>query len=198
MIEKPKVVVHKERSVHTYSELWHASRCVLESGLEQPKGSTWQFLSSIVLTAFTLEAYLNHVGARTFDCWKHLDRLSPLSKLELLCETLGVKFEDGPGARPLQTVAKLLDFRNTIAHGRSEEIKGKPEVRLADDRLDAYLGQQPLTSWERPIQNADFALRAREDVEAVLTKLQEARTDEKEYLFTFGMGAHGATLINQS
>lgn len=198
MIDKPKVVVHKERSVHTYSELWHASHCVLESGLEQPKGSTWQFLSSIVLTAFAFEAYLNHVGPKTIECWEHLDRLPPWSKFELLCETLEVKFPEGSGVRPLQTIAKLLDFRNTIAHGRSVEIKSKPKVRLADDRLDAYLEQQPLTDWERLIQNSDFAQRAREDVEAVLTKLQEARTDDKEYLFMFGMGVHGATLIERS
>lgn len=197
MTTKPKVVVQKERTVHTYSELWHASRCVLESGLERPKGSTWQFLSSIVLTAFSFEAYLNHVGPKTIECWEHLDRLPPWSKFELLCETLGVKFEEGTGARPLQTIAKLLDFRNTMAHGRSEEIKSKPEERLADNRLDSHLGQHPLTNWERLVQNSDFAQRARDDVEAVLTKLQEARTDKKEHLFTFGMGLHGATLIEK-
>lgn len=197
MTGKPKVVIHKERTVHTYSELWHASHCVLESGLEQPKGSTWQFLSSIILTAFAFEAYLNHVGPGTIACWKQLDRLPPWSKFELLCEALNVKFQEGSGVRPLQTVAKLLDFRNTIAHGRSVEIKSKPEVRLADDRLDAYLGQQPLTNWEQLIQNSDFAQRVREDVEAVLTKLQETRTDKKEHLFTFGMGLHEATLIER-
>lgn len=198
MTDKPKVVVHKERSVYTYSELWRASNSVLVSGLEQPKGSPCQFLSSIILTAFTFEAYLNHVGSRTVECWEHLDRLPPWSKFELLCETLNVKFQEGAGARPLQTVTKLLDFRNTIAHGRSVEIKNKPEVRLADDRLDAYLGQQPLTDWERLVQNSDFALRVREDVEAVLTKLQEARNDEKEHLFTSGTGYHRATLIERS
>ena len=137
-----KVVVKKERTVHAYAELWHASSCVLNAGIAIPTGSSWQFLSSAVLTAFTFEAYLNHVGSRTIACWSQLDRLPPWSKFELLCETLGVTFSTGVGSRPLQTVVKLLDFRNTIAHGRSVQLKSKPELRDADERLDHYLGQR--------------------------------------------------------
>lgn len=195
MKKPPKVLVHKQRTVHTYSELWPASRCVLESGLNEPKGSAWQFLSSAVLTAFTFEAYLNHVGFRTIEYWYQLERLPPWSKFELLCETLGVNFPEGLGARPLQTIAKLLNFRNTIAHGRSAEIKAKPEVRVANDGLDSYLGVRPITDWERLIQDQTFAKRAQKDVKAVLTKLHEARKDEKEGLFTFGIGSHSASFV---
>lgn len=195
-MERPqKVVAEKERTVHTYAELWHASHRVLEAGVQQPKGSSWQFLSSAVLTAFAFEAYLNHVGVRTIECWEQLDRLPPWSKFELLCETLGVKFPDGSGARPLQTIAKLLNFRNTIAHGRSLEIKAKPVLRDPDDRLDAYLGERPLSDWERLIQTSDFAIRAREDVQVVLERLHEGRRDNKEGLFAFGLGMHGARLV---
>lgn len=196
-MERPrKVVVKKERSVHTYAELWHASRCILNAGAEQPKASSWQFLSSAMLTAFAFEAYLNHVGPRTIECWEQLDRLPPWSKFKLLCETLGVKFPDGPGARPLLTIVKLLDFRNTIAHGRSMEIKAKPVLRDVNEQLDAYLGERPLTDWERLIQTSDFATRAREDVQAAIELLHEGRKDNKERLFTFGLGSHGATLVD--
>jgi len=195
MAKPRKVVVNKEQAVHTYSELWHASQCVLNSGVEQPKGSSWQFLSSAVLTAFTFEAYLNHVGPRTIECWEQLDRLPPWSKFELLCETLNVKFPNGLGARPLQTIVKLLDFRNTIAHGRSLEIKTKVH-RDVNEQLDTYLGERPLTDWEQLIQTSNFAIRAREDVQAALEVLHEARLDNKESLFTFGFGFHGATLAD--
>lgn len=197
-MERPrKVVVKKERSVHTYAELWHASSCVLNSGVEQPSGSSWQFLSSIVLTAFAFEAYLNHVGPRTIECWEQLERLPPWSKFELLCETLDVKFPDGLGERPLQTIVKLLDFRNTIAHGRSLEIKTKPVLRDANEQLDTHLGERPLAEWERVIQTSDFAARAREDVQAALEFLHKARIDDdKEGLFTLGFGCHSATLAD--
>ena len=193
-----KVIVKKERAVHTYAELWHASGCVLKSGIEEPIGSSWQFSSSALLTAFAFEAYLNHVGSRTIACWAQLDRLPPWSKFELLCETLGVKYSKGAGSRPLQTVAKLLDFRNTIAHGRSVELKSKPELRDADERLDQYLAQRLRTGWEELIQTKDFAQRARDDVETVLASLHAARSDKKEGLFTFGLGFHRATTVTKS
>jgi len=175
-----------------YAKLWHASRCVLEAGVAQPQGSSWQFLSSAVLAAFSFEAYLNHVGPRTLACWQQLERLPPWSKFELLCEKLCVTFPDGPGKRSLQTVAKLLDFRNAMAHGRSTEIKTKPESRDANEKLDAYLGEKPLVDWERLIHTDAFATQARADVQAVLEKLHEARKDEKEGLFVLGMGRHRA------
>lgn len=192
MAKPPKALVSKERTIHTYSELWHASRCVLQKGVEEPKGSSWQFLSSAVLTAFAFEAYLNHVGPTVLSCWSQLERLPPWAKFELLCETLDVKFPDGPGKRPLQTVVKLLEFRNTMAHGRTEKIKPKDEKRDINEKLDAYLGERPLAHWERLIKTDSFAKQARDDVEAVLTKLHETRPEAKEHLFTFGIGLHSA------
>lgn len=137
------------------------------------------------------------MGPRIIECWSQIDRLPPWSKFELLCEILGVQFPKGPGARPLQTVKKLLAFRNALAHGRSLDIKAKPEIRNADHRLDTDLGIPPLTNWERLIQTSEFAERAREDVQAVLERLHERRKDKKEALFTFGIGLHGATLVEE-
>lgn len=176
-----------------YSEMWHASDCVLKAGLAEPRGSTWQFLSSTLLTAFAFEAYLNHVGPTVFSCWEELERLPPWSKFELLCETLGVQFPNGRGMRPLQTIVELLEFRNTMAHGRILEIKPKAELRDINDKLDAYLGELPLAHWEHLVNSSAFAQKARADVQKVLEKLHTARPDPKEVLFTFGIGKHSAT-----
>ncbi|WP_137936572.1 hypothetical protein [Chitinivorax sp. B] len=194
MKKPPKAVVVKERTVHTYSELWHASDCVLERGVEEPKGSTWQFLSSVILTAFSFEAYLNHVGPVVFECWPELERLSPWGKLELICETLKVDFPEGQGKRPLQTVIKLLSFRNTMAHGRSQELRPKQVLRDINDGLDNFLGEIPLTDWERLIKDSTFVNQVREDVKAVLEKIHSARPEPKELLFSFGHGVHSAEL----
>lgn len=182
--------------MHTYAELWHASDCVLSAGIDNPKGAAWQFLSSAVLTAFAFEAYLNHVGAVTFSCWEQLNRLSPWAKLDLLSEKLGVSFAEGAGARPLQTIAKLLNFRNTMAHGRSAEIEAKPITRTTENYQSAY-HEELLTDWEHLVQTEAFAKLAREDARTVLQKLHEARHDEKEHLFTFGTGLYGATLVEE-
>jgi hypothetical protein len=191
-----KVVVTKQRTVHTYSELWHASDCLLDAGVENPEGSSWQFLSSLMLTAFTFEAYLNHVGAVTFKCWADIDQLPPRSKLQLLCEALGVEFSEGYGARPLQTISNLLNFRNTLAHGRSIELQSKPLLRTTENYHVAYR-EELLTDWEGLIRDKDFAVRAREDVRAVLERIHDARQGDKEHLFTFGLGLHGASIVHE-
>lgn len=194
MVRPPKVVVNKKVTINMYSELWHASGCVLETGLHQRKGSSWQFLSSAVLSAFAFEAYLNHVGVQVFDCWEGPERLPPMSKFELLCETLKIKFSEGKGLRPLQTIAQLMDFRNTMAHGRTETIAIAPKLRDVNKALDQRLGEIPLARWQTLIQTPEFAQKVRKDVEAVLTRLHEARPDPKEALFTFGMAEHSATM----
>ena len=195
MTRPAKALVTKERDLYTYSELWHASECMLKYGIENPQGSSWKFLSSIVLTAFSFEAYLNHVGVRAIKSWSQLERLPPWSKFELLCETLNVNFSTDKSKRPLQTIQQLLSFRNTIAHGSTEKLEPKPEIRDVNDQLDHYIGERPLAHWESLIQTKDFAERTRVDTEEVLEQIHEARKDDKEHLFTFGMGIHGATLI---
>ena len=187
-----KALVTKERTVHTYSELWHASSCVLEAGRRDPKGSSWQFLSSAMLTAFAFEAYLNHAGSRAISCWESLERLPPISKLDLLREVMKVDSLGGKNKRPLQTVHELFEFRSAIAHGKTEAVRQEPRRRDVNVHLDDYLGQRPTTRWERLIKTDAFAQRAREDSEAVLKVLHAARPEPKEALFTFGIGVHSA------
>lgn len=194
MTKPRKATVTKKRQLYMYSEMWHASDCVLKAGLADPQGSTWQFLSSAVLTAFAFEAYLNHVGPTVFGCWDELERLPPWGKFELLCERLCVDFPGGKGGLPLQTVVELLEFRNTMAHGRSDELRPKPELRDVNDKLDVYLGELPLAHWERLVKDSKFAERARRDVQKVLEKLHVARPSPKEGLFSFGIGSHSATI----
>ena len=80
-----------------------------------------------------------------------------------------------------------------MAHGRSEELKSIAIVKFHPER-DPF-ATSPMTNWEQLIKDdGEFAKRAREDVEAVLNKLHEKRTDEKEDLFSYGMGHHSAVL----
>lgn len=192
MAKKLDVRVERSRSIYTYAELWHASDCVLQTGCREPRASSYQFLSSAILTAFTFEAYLNHAGERTLSFWKELDRIRTFDKLEVLRDALDVT-PWKPGERPLQTIKKLFDLRNALAHGRSNRFK---DTRFSGGQdYDALLGEKLLTDWEQLIQTSEFATRAREDVKAVLTTLHEARRDDKELLFGFGESSGMASLV---
>ena len=142
-----------------------------------------------------MEAYLNHVGAKTIDQWDVHDRLAPIEKLEVLAVHLGVKFPNGTGARPLQTITKLFKFRNTIAHGRTQELRPDP-VRLTTENYRKAYDAELMADWEKLIQNSQFATRVLEDVKCVIARIHEARQDEKEEIFSFGLASNSATLAS--
>jgi hypothetical protein len=143
---------------------------------------------------FCIEAYLNHAGAATFRCGLILIDCRLGRSSNCFAKNCTFHSPEGTGAQPLQTVATLFNFRNTLAHGRSQELMAKPVLRTTEDYYSAYQ-EQLLTDWEALIQTEDFAARARDDVRSVLERLHAGRRDEKEYLFTFGIGLHGASLV---
>jgi hypothetical protein len=193
MRSKRKVAVDKEREVKTYAEMWHTSRCLLEKGLEDPKGSFHQFMASLVFTAFTLEAYLNHIGPKVFRCWEDLERLGPREKLNVIAERFQVDINYGK--RPWQVMGQLFGFRNDIAHGKSEVVKISSVVPIhkhSDDRV----GDFARTGWEKYC-TGENARKAREDVEKIVHAIYEAGGFEHDYPFTSGFQLGSATLIDE-
>jgi hypothetical protein len=188
-----KIDVTKVRTVHTYSELWHASGSVLAAGEREMRGSSWQFLSSAVLTAFTFEAYLNHVGAIIISSWVEKERKPVMAKFNLLCKALKVAFPHTKDQRPIKTLAEFFEFRNTLAHGKSEVLGPEFTTLETNEKLDDFLGLRLLLKWESLIQTSEFARLAREDVSTILSVLHAARPLPKEGLFVFGLGTSSAT-----
>lgn len=76
MIDKRRLRISKSRELTTYGEMWRTSYWIMEQAEREPEGSYFQIMPSLVFTAFTLEAYLNHVGSHIFGCWDGLEHLS--------------------------------------------------------------------------------------------------------------------------
>jgi hypothetical protein len=186
-----RVRISRSREVRTYSELWHASRVLADMSTEQEKGSMWTSLSSILLTTFTLEAYFNHVGPKLFKSWNDLEALSPRAKLEVLMEKIGLNLPRGKD--PIQTVDKLVRFRNTLAHGKTHTLKPKDELHSPTANIDKILGNRPMTDWEN-LCTPEFAAHARKHVESLVHKIHAAAQIKGEYPFIHGIGMHSAGL----
>lgn len=189
-----QVVITKERTIHTYAELWQGAGFCLQMGQMQEQGRQWFFLSSALLTAFSFEAYLNHVGPELMkSSWADLERLSPIGKLKVLAEARSVALPES-GARPMQTVVELFKLRNTVAHGRSSELLYQPTIKTTQNYANELL-EPLLADWERLARSGEFATRARADVEAVMMIIQTIRPESAENLFTTGTGVGSASPI---
>jgi hypothetical protein len=188
-----RVLTEKEREVRTYAEMWHTSWCLLKKGQEQPKGSHHQFMASLVFTAFTLEAYLNHVGLKLFQCWNDLERLGPNDKLNLIAEHIGLEIKRD--RRPWQVMKDLFGFRNDIAHGKTVRLTSKEIVPLDKHQEEGFPEFIP-TKWEN-FCNQKNAERAREDVEAIIRAIHETAKIEDETPFAKGMQFRSSSLLDE-
>lgn len=178
-----KAVIEQERQVNTYAGLGHAARCLRHTATNVQEGSFYTEMSSLIFSAFTLEAYMNHVGDRLFPFWEELDRLSYSKKLKIITMHLGIKPD--ASKRPYQTIKSLFRFRNSIAHGRSQILTPDPKITDVEDDMRNHEG--PKTEWEEYC-NIDNVNRAIEDVEQIITEIHKAAG-----LGDYPMQDHGVT-----
>ena len=164
-----KIAVTTKREVYTYAEMWSTSRHLLENGQQEQRASTHQFRASLAFTAFTMEAYLNHVGQRLFQCWDDLERLGPKEKLNLIAEHLGVAVNFGE--RPWQIMKDLFSFRNDIAHGKSHRLIPPVKILTFEEHMSTLSIHR--TRWEK-FGTQDNAEKARVDVDKIVRALYEA------------------------
>jgi len=123
-------------------------------------------MTAAVFSAFSLEAYLNHLGSQRFKCWEKLERLSVEAKLSLILEDLG-KTPDF-SRRPFQTVKTLLRLRNQLAHGRTQRVEEETIQTLAPSERPRY----PALNWEALCTEKKAKL-FHEDSIAVIRQLDE-------------------------
>jgi hypothetical protein len=190
--KKPiKARVEKKRDVRTYAEIWHGSGILLQRGQEEIRGSKWLWMGSLIFTAFSFEAYLNHIGRKTFACWDIFEKVvSPEGKLDVICERLEIDLPKNK--RPRQTLRELIKFRNNVAHGKTVPLE-ENTTRDADQYLDEFLGKRPLAVWEEYCTEKN-ALRARSDIKQIMQLIHEKANPENDPLFGFGMYEASASL----
>lgn len=192
MSTNQKAIVKKKREVWTYALMWATSSFLLKKGQEDLRGSYHQFKASLVFTAFTLEAYLNHIGEKIFSCWQKYERKPPKKKLKKIAKHLGVKVDYRK--TPWKVMNDLFEFRNTIAHGKSGKIEIEKEVPL-DEFSDEQFGELHLTDWEKYCtpKNAE---RAREDVNEIIEVLH-SKTGCKDSPFSSGLQFGSVTVLSE-
>src|SRR6185436_15567452 len=92
----------------------------------------------VVFLAFSIESYLNSLGARAIPFWDEIERLPWKSKVGVLHTTAGR--DPDWGKEPLQFATEVFRLRDKLAHGKPERVLGpkrpddpESEKLLAED-----------------------------------------------------------------
>ncbi len=160
---RAKIKVRKERDYRPHAEFYHAIGVHLAHVKEQQTGFFYSTLSAIVLSAFTVESYLNYVGPLVEPGWDDFDKSSPLAKLRHVASVQKLTLDNS--RRPMQTIIQLFKFRNRMAHPRSESILEEFESTEEDYRK--YLYTEPRPKWFAFATESN-ARRCFEDVEQLI------------------------------
>jgi hypothetical protein len=114
-----------------YSDFTAQSRTVsalmsMYSQLEGASSPRVELTPIVVFLAFSIESYVNSIGAHRLNIWDELERLPWKSKIAILHKTADKSPEWGKD--PLQFATEVFALRDRLAHGKPEWIVG-PKFR---------------------------------------------------------------------
>ncbi len=175
-----KIKVKKQVRRIAYSEFWHSFEWLKYLADKKEVGEGPLKLAALILAAFSLEAYVNHIGEKLFPSfWKHMERnVTPMGKVHLIMDKTGVSLNSGE--RPLQTVDQLMKWRNSVAHGTSLILNSESLVDSMEDLKKPE--KMILAKWEEFVNEAELT-RIHEDLEIVMRKIFDASGIDDEDLF---------------
>jgi len=119
-------------SKNTYAENITAAEHFLKMADEYDLGRRWNIVASIIFCAFSIEAYLNHIGeaidGENWIGWDKNNHPSPKEKLDRL-----VPHDIDFNNEPFSEFSEIFQLRNMVAHGRPvtvEKAVRKPQNNL--------------------------------------------------------------------
>jgi hypothetical protein len=131
------VKVKKKRDYRPHSEAMHGAKVLLRLSGEHQKGIYFEWMGSLLLSAFAYEGYLNFLGRKLFPSWESFERqMSWQSKTKLLTDHVGLKLDEG--SEPFQTVKHLFKFRDQIAHPKPKELEEEYETTAEELESNFY------------------------------------------------------------
>jgi len=180
---KRKLSASVEHSVHTYAYLHTAAEWALEQAEGNEEGGLrrlFNCMSSIILSAFCIEAYLNHIGSKFLPYWDDEVKkgLSINNKFKIICHHFNLSPDYS--RRPFHSLREIIKYRNLMAHAITEKISLQV-AQVARLKRANY----PQTWWGEHT-NLKTAKRWLKDTESMITEINKA-AGERDYLtFIFG------------
>ena len=123
-------------------------------------GIGYEMMACLVLLAFAVEAKFNFLGHKLIKNWNEWD--SALHKVKRVLKHLGLN--DDLKDPPYKTIDDLKNFRDTLAHGKPQEIKYEGDIVATEEELRQ---QGRLTAEYQKFLKEELVYKAYEDVETI-------------------------------
>lgn len=154
---------------YTHTELWNCVEAQIDAANKQPRGAFYFHMAGMLFALLTYEAYLNTIGAIVDpEAWKNekdFFRQANYSgldgKLKRICEVTGIPRID-KSQNPYQTVERLANLRDFLAHGKIDEYSLK-QPYMRENEWSIFHGKlnKEITpeNTERAYQNVEKTIR---------------------------------------
>jgi len=166
MKKERKYRILRTRKVFTYVHLYRGASFALEYAKENEEGSFYNCMNCIILTAFCLEAYFNHVGSKHIKGWD--EWAMPEEKLDSIAKEFNIVLNKTK--RPYTSFKEVFRLRNLLAHGKTHTLKSGPWI---GPRITTSIPKYPQAEWESKCQ-VKWVERYLTDAERVITTLHIA------------------------
>lgn len=188
-VKKIRTRVEAKRTVFAYAYLHAAAKHSLEHAEASEDGRTYDCMATILFCAFTLEAYLNHLGKVKIPSWEKIERkLGPKEKLYLLIDVM--KHAVDESRRPYQTLKDMFRLRDALAHGKTEEFSYSGIQRLAPDERP----RDPEVFW-LTYCSLENARRCVEDTRRIMSELHQSAGLQGEPFRGLEVGETSASVL---
>jgi len=182
-----KFKVQASNTTNTYVYCFYAAKQALEHANEE--GQLYSCMTAGLFAAFTIEAYLNHIGQIKVRNWDALERkLGPREKLLLLQEMFSFKADQSKP--PFQRLHAVLSLRNSIAHGKTEIITSDNIV----DEDEVGEAEYPQADWKK-LCTVSGVTKMVDDVEAMVISIHQQLGYKRDPFASPGHSTSLATLI---
>jgi len=130
------------RTVRTYDEFFLLSIFALKQAEEQKEYSTYYCIVAMVFCAFSLEAYLNHIGETYYNIWDFKDnQRTPSEKLRCIVKPKNLVIDKTK--EPFSYFGTIFKYRDSIVHNRTETISNWQKIENNE------IPDLPLLAWEK-------------------------------------------------
>jgi hypothetical protein len=181
----------QENTPRAHVYCWIAARKALKQAKQQESGRFYACMTAGVFSAFTIEAFLNHLGQRRVQEWNALERkLGPQEKLILLKQML--HFSADTSKRPFQTLRDILRLRNSLAHGKTDTV----DTNLIVDDPSEEAVRYPKPDWMK-LCSLSSVTRMVEDAEAMARDLNTQSGSKRDPFASPGHGSSGVSEVNE-